>query len=96
MEVPIERSNITADEEVCNKSMRKCRITVEWLFKEIKIQWTALDFKRKMKIGESPVGSMYLAEILLRNCRNCCYPNTISQYFSCTPLSLENYVRHKD
>ena len=78
MEVPIEGSNITADEKVCNKSMSKCRITVEWLFKEIKIQWTALDFKRKMKVGESPVGSLYLAGMLLSNCRNCCYPNIIS------------------
>ena len=95
MEVPIEGSEITADEKVCNKSMSKCRITVEWLFKEIKIQWTALNFRRKMKIGKSPVGSIYLAGILLRNSRNCCYPNTVSQYFSCTP-SLENYVKHKD
>ena len=76
--------------------MRKCRITVEWLFKEIKTQWTALDLKRKNKIGESPVGSLYLAGMLLGNCRNCCYPNTISRYFSCTPTLLENYVGHKD
>ena len=43
MEVPIEGSKITADEKVCNKSMSKSRITVKWIFKEIQIQWTALE-----------------------------------------------------
>ena len=79
MEVPIEGTNIKAEEQTWNKSMSKCRISAEWLFKEIKMQRTSLDFKRKMKIGKSPVGSF--AVVLLSNCRKCCYPSTISQSF---------------
>ena len=88
MEVQIEGKNLNAEEQSCNKSMSRCRISVEWLFKEIKMQWTSPDFKRKMKVGESAVGSLYLAVMLLSNRRNCCYPNTISQLFSYTPPSL--------
>ena len=95
MEVTIEGFNVSADEKVRKKSMSKCHVIVQGPFKEIKIQWTTLDFKRKMKIGENPVGSIYLAGMLLSNCRNRAYPNTISQYFSCT-APLENYFMHKD
>jgi len=57
----------------------RVRVTVEWMFKEVKLHWTTVDYKRKMQIGESGVGALYVAAMLLANLRNCVYPNTVSQ-----------------
>lgn len=45
-------------------------ITIEWIFKEIKAYFTSFDFKGKIKVLESPVGSFYLAAMILNNARN--------------------------
>ena len=42
-------------------------VFVEWVFIEMKLHWTAVDFKRKLRINVSPVA----------NLRNCMYPNPI-------------------
>ena len=59
------------------------------------MQFPTIDFKREMKVRESPVGMMYFATILLSNVHNCLYPNQISTYFDCPPLDLNTYVTHK-
>jgi len=51
-----------------------------------------MDFKRKPRIKESPVGELYIAGMLLTNLSNCVYPNTVSQYFGCTPFGLGEYL----
>ena len=51
-----------------------------------------MDFKRKLRVFEAPIGSMYLGAMLLHNFRSCVYPNTISQYFACQPPTLEDYL----
>lgn len=96
MEVPFQGSNISPNQIAFNKAMSAARITVEWIFKEVKLYFTAVDFKRKMKVFESPVGSLYLAAMLLSNMRNCVYRNQISKYFKCLPPTLEEYLIHKD
>ena len=88
MEVPYQGSALSAEQRVFNKSMSLSRITVEWVFKEVKMYFSTLDYKRKMKVLESPVGSLYIAGMLLCNMRNCIYPNQISRYFKCTPPTL--------
>ena len=96
MEVPYVGSVLTDDQKECNKRISSVRVTVEWLFMDVKQQWTAIDFKRKLRIGQSPVGLMYLCTMLLHNCRACIYPNQISQKFKCPPPPLEEYLSHKD
>jgi hypothetical protein len=52
LQVPFAGSQLTSAEETFNKAMSTCRISVEWIFKEIKLYWTTVDFKRKMRIRE--------------------------------------------
>ena len=49
-----------------------------------------------MKVLESLVGSLYIAEMLLCNMRNRIYPIQRSRYFNCTPPTLEEYLEHKE
>lgn len=92
LEVPFQGSNLTAEQKAFNKAMSAVRITVEWVFKEIKCYFTTMDYKRKMKALESPVGMLYKSAMILCNIRNCIYPNQIARYFNCTPPTLEEYL----
>lgn len=76
--------------------MAKIRVTVKWVFEEVKRYWKTLDYKRKMRSCESPVGALYITAMLLENMRKCVYPNSVAQFFDCIPTSLEEYLLHKD
>ena len=92
--VPFSGSNLSDAQKAFNTTMAKSRVTVEWYFREVKRYWTLLDYRRKLRVKEAAVGSLYLAAILLTNVRNCCYPNTISQYFGSQPSTMEE--SHRD
>eukprot|EP00171_Calliarthron_tuberculosum_P005259 IDg5259t1 len=55
LQVPYDGSNINVDEREMNKAMSAARVSVEWIFKEVKLYYNTLDFKRKLKVFESPV-----------------------------------------
>eukprot|EP00171_Calliarthron_tuberculosum_P005862 IDg5862t1 len=76
VEDKLEGSNLSAGQRAFNIAISKVRVTEEWIFKEVKLYWMLVDFKRKMRIGESSSGSLYIAAMLLTNMRNCLYPNT--------------------
>ena len=92
LEVPYQGSNLTSAQRAFNRAMSAVRITVEWIFKEVKLYFTTMDYKRKLKVKESPVGMLYMSAMLLCNMRNCIYPNQIARYFDCTPPSLEQFL----
>ena len=92
MEFTFQGSNLNVNQSAFNFSMSKVRVTVEWIFKEVKLYFPVCDTKRKMKLGESPVGLLYLGTMLMCNLHNSCYPNQISRYFGVTPPSLQEYV----
>lgn len=96
MDVPFSSANLTPAQRAANMSTASVRVTVEWMYKEVKLYWSTVDFKRKMRIGEGPVGLLYIAAMMLTNFRNCIYPNSVSQYFKCSPPTLEEYLTHKD
>jgi hypothetical protein len=95
MKVPYQGSNLSEEQKYLNKAISASQIAVEWIFKEVKQCWTTMDYKRKLPVGECPVGGLYIAAMLLTNFRNCVYPNHTAQYFSCGPLTLEEYLEHK-
>ena len=92
MEIPFQGSNLTVQQVAFNKAKSFAPITVEWIFKEVKLYFRTVDYKRKMKVFESQVGSLYLAGMLLSNIRNCIYRNQVAKYFKCTPPTLEDYL----
>ena len=95
-EVPYQGSHLTPPQVAFNEAMSAVRITVEWIFKELKLYFTTADYKRKMKVLESPVALLYLALILLCKMRNCVYCNQVSKYFSCVPPTVQMYLLHKE
>lgn len=95
MEVPFQGATLSAAQKAFNKAMSSVRISVEWLFKEIKMHFVTVDFKRKMKVLESPIGMLYMASMVFANFRNCLCPNQISKYFGVAPPNLEKYANHK-
>ena len=95
-EIPFQGSHLNENQRAFNRAMSGARITVEWMFKELKKFWTAVDFPRKMRVLQLPVGTLYLAAILLCNVRNCFYRNQTSIYFRCNPPTLEAFLTWRE
>ncbi|ETV89967.1 hypothetical protein H310_15194 [Aphanomyces invadans] len=51
--------------------MSRVRISVEWSFGQVLQYWTIVVFKKKMRIGNSPISKMYKVAVLLTNCVTC-------------------------
>lgn len=75
-----------------NKVMSSVRVTMEWMFKEVKLYLPTMVYKRKIKAMEDTLGTFYLPSMVMFNMRNCINPNQIEQYFSCTPPTLEKFL----
>lgn len=71
-------------------------INVEWVSKKVKLYFATVDFKRKMKVYKPPVGMLYVFLLLLYNPRNSVYRYLVFKDFSCTPLSHDEYLHHKE
>jgi hypothetical protein len=95
LQVPYQGSSLTNEQEATNRAASACRVTVEWIFQEVKSYWGIVDYRRKLRILQAPVGALYIASMLLTNFRSCFHPNKISQYFSCEPPSIQAYVSHR-
>jgi len=76
--------------------MSKLRISVEWLFGELKNYFKFIDYKNQLKIGLSPVGKYFLVCGLLHNARACLYSNLVSDYFGIDPPNLRDYFQRHE
>ena len=74
-----------------NKAMSEVRVTVEWLFGNIKNYFKFIDFKKEMKLCLSPVEKIYVVCALLQNAHTCLYGNQVSTFFGVEPVSLQEY-----
>jgi hypothetical protein len=74
-------------------SMSAARIAVEWSYKDLKQNFTVLDFKRKLKVNEAPIGLLFLSSVLLWNFKVCLgHGGEISSAFQSSPPSLDEYL----
>ena len=80
--------NVTADQKNWNKSMSRVRVSVEWLFGDIKSYFKFIDFK---KIQLSAIGKLVTVCAILQNARTCMYGCVTSNFFNIDPPSLNNY-----
>ena len=96
LEIPFQGAHLGGDARAFNTAIATSRVTVEWMFKEIKLFWTLMDFKRKLRIQQAPVASLYFAGMILSNIRNCLYRNETSLYFKCEPPSLEEFLAWRE
>lgn len=56
IDVPFQRANITPGQVVWNKKTFPVRMRVECSYMEVKLYWTAIEFKRNMTVSESKIG----------------------------------------
>ncbi|KAF0743929.1 hypothetical protein Ae201684_001571 [Aphanomyces euteiches] len=77
-----------------NARMSSVRESVEWGFGRIKVLWPFIDFDKKQKALEAPIGKIFNIAVLLSNCHCCLQPlgNQISMYFDLAPPTLNDYL----
>ena len=84
-------ANLTAQKKAFNTSMSSVRVSVEWVFGDIIIQFRFNDFKKNLKIGLSPVGKYYQVSALLTNAHTSFYSNVTENFFDLQPPTVEEY-----
>lgn len=92
LDIPFQGAHLSDAQHAFHGSMSSEPVTVEWMFKELKLYWRILYYKGKFSINESPVASVYLSAVLLKNIRNTIYANPVAQYFECELPRLEAYL----
>ena len=71
--------------------MSNVRASIEWLFGDIINYFKFMDFTKKLKIGMSWIGKLYVVCALLQNALARLYGNQTSQYFELDPPTLQDY-----
>lgn len=89
--LPLTASSVQT-QEAHKDSMKVPRASVEWGFKGVKQICSSLDFPRKLKVREAPVGLPYKIDALVWNLRCCFYSGATSTFFKCAPPSVEDYL----
>lgn len=93
LQAPYRHAHLTADQDAFNSSMSKVRSAVEWVFGDIVSYFAFLDFKKNLKMGLSPVGTMYSACALVRNAHTCLYSSMSSSFFDLEPPTIQQYFQ---
>jgi hypothetical protein len=71
LQIAFPALNATLEQKFSNMSMTVARIAVERSYKDLKQNFTALDFKQKLKVNEAPTGLLCIPSILLWNFKIC-------------------------
>jgi hypothetical protein len=82
---------LTVEQEVFNAGMARQRIVVEWGFGKVVNTFAFIDFRKKLKIGLSPVGPLIFTAFLLTNVHTCYYGSETASYFQCQPPTVWEY-----
>ena len=93
---PYGGANVTPQQAAWNAAMSAGRISVEWGFASVSRLWAQVNFVPLQKTLQTQSGKTYLVAVVLHNMHNCCRPNQISQYFDCSPPTLEQYCGIED
>lgn len=88
--------NMTIRKRVFNRSINKCRESVEHAFKEVKCKFKFINYYQDLKLLKTHVQNIIFTVVLLTNCYNCLCPNQISTYFDMPPPSIEEYMSNLD
>lgn len=91
LQCPFHNAILPPQMQDFNSSTSALHISVEWLFREIVKYFKFFDFKKKLIIGLSSVGKMYLVGAIIKNAHTCLYRNQTSEFFSVDPPTLQDY-----
>lgn len=92
LEIPYQRVNLTPGQHIFNTTMSHARITVQWIFRELKLYSSTRNFKRKLKLKQSPIKLLCSSAMMLCNVRSCIYYNLVLQCFDLQLPSLESNI----
>ena len=77
---PFGGNNLTQEQKIWNMSMSSLRVSVEWLFGDIKNYFKFIDFKKDLKIQLSAIGKLFIVCAIMYNARVCLYGSTTSSF----------------
>lgn len=89
---PFKGAQITGDEDAFNKSMATVRESVEWSFGKLVTIWAYLDYRKKLKLRQAPLGVVFGVCALLTNLHTCYYGSEVSHFFGVAPPSPSQYL----
>ena len=73
---PFGGNNLTQEQKIWNMSMSSVRVSVEWLFGDIKNYFKFIDFKKDLKIQLSAIGKLFIVCAIMHNARVCLHGST--------------------
>ncbi|GMF14549.1 unnamed protein product [Phytophthora fragariaefolia] len=78
-----------------NSNVSSVREWVEWGFGRLKILWEFLNWDKKQRVRQAPVGRNFVVGVLLLNYDTCLQPlgNQISMYFGLRPPPIDYYLQ---
>ena len=91
LQPPFSNRELTPEMREFNKAMSAVRVSIEWMFDNIKKYFSFVDFKRQMKVYLSAIGKIYCVSALLQNAHTCLYENIVSQTFQLQPPTIYEY-----
>jgi len=89
---PFKGSTLSTEEQLFNKRMSACRISVEWVFGQLLQTFAFVDYKKNQKLFLQPVAKYFKVAALLTNCHTCLYGSTTATYFNVTPPTIDEYL----
>ena len=94
---PFPRIGATPFERLHNTIMSSARIAVEQAIGSVTNIFPAMDFTRMERHGLEAIGKKYLVAVILRNLYTVIQGrNEISDYFDCSPPSMEEWLAERD
>lgn len=94
---PFPRLTATPTERVHNTIMSTARIAVEQAIGSVTAVFPAMDFTRMERMGLEALGKKYLVAVILRNLHTVIQGrNQISDYFGCSPPTMEEWLAERD
>ena len=93
LQAPFRAAHLTDEQKRYSKAISSVKLSVEWLFRLVKIYFKFIDFKQMQRISMSPVGKVYVVCALLQNANACLYGNIISETFKIEPPNIRDYFQ---
>jgi nuclease HARBI1 len=83
---------LTPTQKRFNGDMSALRVSVEYGFGKILQLFAFLDFKKNQKLLKQQLKKQYVVAGILANCHTCLNGSQVSEYFDCSPPSIEEYL----
>jgi hypothetical protein len=82
--------------EYHNSVMRKCRVTIEWIFGDVESFHKYIAIPEQQRPMNGKLGMTFTVAALIHNCCTCLYGGKVSQKFDCRSPELSDYLNCHD